>query len=251
MNDWVGGMDPEAIGDASIQVLDRYLTLNSSSHVLDFGCGVGRVLVSLLKRRPDVAQVTGFDILPQVIAFCDRHIAGAFPQAAFELIRGRNQHYDHFAAMADLGTAKDHGYLRVEYGSAFTDAYAFSVFTHVELADFRLLLQLLSKLLKPGGTLLFTAFLLTPFSRHSIKTRTTWFVSFDDAATASEARGKIFIGNVADRLGFIAFDLELVEQMVFEAGLVVTHVEHGSWAGGNVQFSPSLQDVVVCRRPLT
>jgi hypothetical protein len=102
-------------------------------------------------------------------------------------------------------------------------------------------------LLEPGGTLLFTAFLLTPYSRRSIQEGTTMF-PFADAAT--EAQGDIFIGNAADRLSFIAFDLCLVEQMVFDAGLILTHVEHGSWAGGNVYFSPSGQDVVVCRRPV-
>jgi hypothetical protein len=118
----------------------------------------------------------------------------------------------------------------------------------VELADFQSLLALLSNLLEPGGTLLFTAFLLTPYSRHSIQQATTWWVSF--AETATEAQGNIFIGNVADRLSFIAFDLALVEQMVFAAGLVLTHVEHGSWASGNAFCSPSMQDVLVCRRPV-
>jgi SAM-dependent methyltransferase len=246
MNDWVGGMDPETIGDACLAILARYVTINSNSRLLDFGCGVGRVLLSMLKHKPQVGHVTGLDILPQLITFCETHIASAFPQTRFELIQGRNEHYDRFLAMARAGTAKSHAQLQSEHAAAFTAAYAFSVFTHVEVADFRSLLALLSNLLQPGGTLLFTAFLLTPYSRHSIQEGTTMF-SLADAAT--EAQGNVLIGNVADRLSFIAFDLSLVEQMVFEAGLVLTHVEHGSWAGGNVYFSPSGQDVVVCRRP--
>ena len=248
MNGWVGGLDPEGVGDACKGILDRYLTIDSNSRLLDFGCGVGRVLLSVLKQQPEVGRITGFDILAQVITFCDTHIASAFPQTRFELIQGRNEHYDRFIAMAGAGAAKSHALLRSEYASAFTDIYAFSVFTHVEMADFRSLLELLANLLEPGGTLLFTAFLLTPFSRHSIQEGTTWWVSFADVAT--EAQGDIFIGNVADRLSFIAFDLGLVEQMVFEAGLVLTHVEHGSWASGNAFSSLSMQDVIVCRRPI-
>lgn len=251
MNAWVGGLDPEAIGDACAAILDRYVSIDSSSRLLDFGCGVGRVLLSVLKRKPQVGHITGFDILPQVIAFCDTHIASAFPQTTFELVQGRNEHYDRFIAMAGAKSAESrassHAFLQSEHASAFTAAYAFSVFTHVEMVDFRSLLALLSNLLQPGGTLLFTAFLLTPYSRHSIQEGTTMF-PFAEAAT--EAEGNIFIGNAADRLSFIAFDLSLVEQMVFEAGLILTHVEHGCWAGGNVYFSPSGQDVVVCRRPL-
>jgi len=246
MNGWVGGLDPEAIGDTCMGTLDRYVAINAHSKLLDFGCGVGRVLVSVLKQKPAVGHITGFDILPQVIGFCDAHIASAFPQTSFELIQGSNQHYERYLAMAGDNAPKSHALLRSEHGSAFTAAYAFSVFTHVEIADFRALLTLLAALLERGGTLLFTAFLLTPYSRQAIQDGNTWF-SFPDSTT--EAQGDVFVGNSADRLGFIAFDLRLVQQMVFEAGLVVTHVEHGSWAGGNVYFSPSVQDVVVCRRP--
>jgi SAM-dependent methyltransferase len=245
MNDWVGGLDPEVIGDGCVRILDRYLAIDSSSRLLDFGCGIGRVLLSVLKHRPEVGRITGFDIVPQVISFCDAHIASTFQQAKFELIQGRNDHYDRFIAMVGATAAKSHSLLQSEYASAFTGAYAFSVFTHMELSDFRSLLALLSNLLEPGGTLLFTAFLLTPYSRRSIQQRTTMF-PFADAAF--EEGGDIFIGNMADRLGFIAFDLTLVQQMVLDVGLIMTHVEHGSWAGGNVYFSPSLQDVIACRK---
>ena len=114
------------------------------------------------------------------------------------------------------------------------------------MADFRTLLTFLCSLLVPGGTLLFTAFLLTPFSRHSIEQGTTMFPL---ANTATEAQGAVLIGDVTDRLGFIAFDSALVARMVFEAGLVITHMEHGSWA--SAEFSSSLQDVIICRRPVT
>jgi SAM-dependent methyltransferase len=244
LNDWVGGLDPELIGDACLSVLELYLDINSTSRLLDFGCGIGRVLLSILKHKLEVGRIAGFDILPQVISFCNDHIARAFPQATFELIEGRNAHYDRYIAAAGAIAPKSHALLQREYGSAFTGAYAFSVFTHVEMADFRSLLGLLSGLLQPGGTLFFTAFLLTPLSRQSIQQRTTWFPL---AETAAEADGDILIGNVADRLSFIAFDQALVERMVSDAGLEITHVERGFWAGAN--STPSMQDVVVCRRP--
>jgi len=245
MNDWVGGSDPEAVGDACRNILCRYVPINASSRLLDFGCGVGRVLLSVLKHQPEVTRIVGFDIMPQVISFCDSHIASAFPQTAFDLVHGDNDHYDRFIAAAGASVPKSHASLLSEYASAFTGIYAFSVFTHVEMADFRSLLGLLSKLLEPAGILLFTAFLLTPHSRHSIQQGATRFPLSNNAI---EAQGNILIGNPADRLGFIAFDISLVEQMAFEAGLIITHIEHGSWVDG--QFSDSLQDVIVCRRPV-
>ncbi len=60
----------------------------------------------------------------------------------------------------------------------------------------------------------------------------------------------MFDHNQNDRLGFIAFDPERVEQMVFDAGL--DHHSRGTriMGGGNVYFSPSMQDVIICRRPI-
>ncbi|MDO9091528.1 MAG: class I SAM-dependent methyltransferase [Rubrivivax sp.] len=244
MNDWVGGSDPEAVGDGCVGILRRYLTINASSRLLDFGCGIGRVLLSVLKHNPAVGHVTGFDIMPQVISFCEKHIADNFPQTSFELMQGSNDHYDLFIAAASESKPKSHSTLLGQYGSSFTGAYAFSVFTHLERADFQALLKLLADLLEPGGELLFTAFLLTPYSRRAIEERTALF-PFGE--TALEDNGSIFIGNPSDRLAFIAFDLPLVEQMVFDAGLILSHVEHGSWTGSG--FAATLQDVIVCRRP--
>ena len=244
MNDWVGGSDPEAVGNACRGILDRYLTINAGSRLLDFGCGIGRVLLSVLNHTPTVGRVTGFDIMPQVINFCDEHIASAFPQTSFEVIQGSNDHYDQFVSAAGVTVAKNREQLQSTYGSTFTGAYAFSVFTHVEMSDFRSLLELVGGLLEPGGEFLFTSFLLTPYSRQAIEQRSGLF-PFGE--TAFEGNGSVFIGNVSDRLGFIAFDMALVEQVVFDAGLVITHVEHGAWTGSG--FSPSLQDVIVCRKP--
>lgn len=244
MNDWVGGSDPEQVGDACCAILDRYILINENSRILDFGCGVGRVLLSVLKHYPTVSKIKGFDIMPQVIEFCKAEIAAAFSNTSFELIGGSNDHYDEFINAADSTMAINNDVVLHRYSRQFNSAYAFSVFTHVETSDFRALLTLIVELLEPGGEFLFTAFLLTPYSRRAIEQRQCLFLFENDAY---ETDGQVFTGNASDRLGFIAFDLALVEQMVFEAGMVVTHVEHGAWTGAG--FSSSLQDVIVCRRP--
>jgi phytanoyl-CoA hydroxylase len=244
MNDWVGGSDPELVGEACLWALQRYLQLRPSSRLLDFGCGVGRVMLSVLKYHPDVGHITGFDIMPQVIRFCDSHIASAFPQASFELIAGSNDHYDHFIAQAGQVAPKTHQQLQAQYTGAFSGIYAFSVFTHVELADLNALLRLLSSLTAPGGQVLFTAFMLTPATRRAIGERRC---RFPFAEGPLDTEGDTFVGNPRDRLGFIAFDHSLIERATFDAGLNIHHIEYGSWAG--TTSSASLQDVIVCGKP--
>lgn len=244
MNDWVGGSDPRQVGNACYQILDRYISIGESSHLLDFGCGIGRVLLSVLEHRPALGKITGFDIMPQVIEFCSSNIATIFPKTSFELIRDSNDHYDQFIESAGKSEAVNKDQVLEHYRDTFSGVYAFSVFTHVEATDFSSLLKFVAQMMKPGGEFLFTAFLLTPFSRQSIYKRACLFPFETDAYEKDE---QIFIGDTRDRLGFIAFDLLLVEKMVFDAGLVITHIEHGAWSGSG--FSSSLQDVIVVRRP--
>lgn len=244
MNDWVGGSDPELVGDACERVLRRYLHINPFSRLLDFGCGVGRVTLALLKHHPDVGHVTGFDIVPSVVEFCKSHIASSFANTSFELIGGSNDHYDQFIEAADRAVAKSHAQLLAQYAGQFSGIFAFSVFTHVELADLRALLKLLSELVQPGGQVLITAFVLTPTTRKAIRDRTA-LLPFADADPTAE--GDIFVADHTDRLAFIAFDYALIEQAAFDAGLVIHQVEYGSWAG--TIPSPNLQDTLVCLKP--
>jgi SAM-dependent methyltransferase len=244
MNDWVGGSDPEAVGDICYKILKRYIEINDNSKLLDFGCGIGRVALSVLKHTPHINRMTGLDIVPQLVNFCRENISAAFPQTHFQLVKGSNDHYDHFIAAAPTKSVYEDGALST-LSASFTGAYAFSVFTHVEIADFGPLLRSLFEYLKPGGELLFTAFLLTPLSRNAIDTKTALF-AFGDCGY--ESNGRIFVGNKKDRLGFIAYDVSSIEQITYEAGLTITHIEHGAWTGAG--FSSSLQDVIVCRRPL-
>lgn len=246
MNDWVGGSDPEAVGEACLDILKRHLTFGPSSRLLDFGCGVGRVMLAIVKRGPQAAgRLVGFDIMPQVVDFARQHIASVAPWTAFELIEGSNDHYDGFIRAAGAIARRSHADILAQYRGSFTGAYAFSVFTHLEESDFEVLLRFVGDLLVPGGEFLFTCFLLTPYSRDGIAQGTCMF-PFE--RYTYEQGGDTFIGNTDDRLGFIAFELKKVEQMVFDAGLVITRLEHGAWTGCGV--AATLQDVVACRKPL-
>ncbi len=247
MNDWVGGSDPEIVGDACFSLVKQYIALDQNSRVLDFGCGIGRVALALAKRAPAINGLVGFDIMPQVIDFCRTHITPAVPWASFELVAGSNDHYDEFIRAAGQVEAKTKDEIQQRYAASFTGAYAFSVFTHLEQSDFARQLAFVRDLMVPGGEFMFTCFLLTPYSRRAIAEQTATF-AFDQSLIRYENDGQVFIGDSADRLGFIAFDTALVEQMVLYAGLVLTKTERGAWTGS--RMSASLQDIVVCRRPL-
>jgi SAM-dependent methyltransferase len=241
MNNWVGGSDPEAVGDASAEIVRRLMPVSSESRVLDLGCGIGRGMLSLL-RGGLPAQVVGMDIMPPVISFCQENIAPHFPQVSFDLIEGSNDHYDQFI---DGAARKPLEQVKLEYKGIFNIAYAFSVFTHVDRKDFVDLLKLVETMLAPGGYFLFTCFTLNEFSRKMIDHRQTIFPLVDKVYVDG---GDVLWGDKADPLAFIAFDKALIEAMAWEAGLAIMKVEYGCWMGGGI--GSSLQDVVIVRKPL-
>lgn len=241
LNERVGGADPKLVGEFCFHNIKLHLPLGPHERVLDFGCGIGRVLLQVANRLPPSASIVGMDIMPEVIEFCRQHIAPVFGQAAFELIEGSNVHYDKY--INGVGARKKADIIR-NYGGRFTRAYAFSVFTHVDLGDFSTLLRFVGDLLAPCGEFMFTCFLLTEYSRAAIQDNATQF-GFD--SPEFEDSGNVFIGNSKDRLAFIAFDIGLVEKMVYDAGLVISCVQYGAWRGCG--FGSSLQDIVVVRKP--
>ncbi len=242
MNDWVGGSDPHLVGLFCDHVLRRVSTIGPRSRVIDFGCGIGRVAAYVLAREQPPRGFLGIDIMPPVIEFCRAELQPHFPKAVFELAEGANDHYDRY--IDDAIPARSLDALTAQYGTRFTHAYAFSVFTHLYAADFVAALRFVGSLLGTRGEFLFTAFTLTDFARQRIADRSTDFPVEQHEYLEG---GRVLIGNPADPLAFIAYDRDLIEAMVAEAGLVLTKSEYGTWMGG--KLGESFQDVYVCRKP--
>lgn len=242
MNDWVGGSDPESVGDAHAEIIRRLLPLTSDSKVLDFGCGIGRGMLSLLKDAPLPRRIVGMDIMPPVIDFCRLNIQPGFPNTNFELVDDSNDHYDQFI---DDVLRKPKIEVEKEYEGYFTDAYAFSVFTHIDRSNFEEVLRFVGSMLAPGGRFLLTCFTLTEFSRHMIERGQSVF-PFSESVFVDN--GEVLWGNRTDPLAFIAFDKAVLEEMAWNAGLAIMKVEYGCWMGGGI--GASLHDLVVMTKPL-
>lgn len=240
MNDWVGGSDPEIVGEASSNVVTRLLPLPGHARILDFGCGIGRVLAALRKRNITSQPIVGMDIMPPVIDFCNTYLQPNLSSLNFELIDDKNDHYDRFISG---NNGKSRSQLAIQYQSYFDVGYAFSVFTHVSQEDFGGLLKFISAMMVPGGQFLMTCFELNEFSRYMIKNGQSLFPLVDKEEREG---GKILIGDRSDPLAFIAFDRSLVEKMAWDAGMAITKVEYGCWMGGSI--GTSLQDVMICTK---
>lgn len=145
--------DFEAVGAVWRERLVDDHGLQADSDVLDIGCGIGRAAVALI---PVLTEGTyeGFDIVPQFVRWCSREITPRHPRFRFRLADVRNRQYNRHG-----------GRPAAEYEFPFADAafdvaLAASVFTHMEPDGVRRYLEETFRVLRPGGSLACTFFLV-------------------------------------------------------------------------------------------
>ncbi len=211
----VGGGDFRRIGEELAAMLIRH-GLKPEHRVLDVGCGVGRVALPLT-RSITTGSYDGFDIVKRWIRWCRRHITPAHPNFRFTHANVYNSHYNRRGVPA--------AQFRFPYDDASFDfVFATSVFTHLDPAAARNYLREAQRVLRPGGTLLATFFLIDE----------------DLAGAALDFkidRGDHRLLSVSDPDWAVAFDFRTLADLLPNCA-----IEKGAWRNrGGEQF----QDVVV------
>lgn len=118
-------------GAYSARQVDAALDLAPSDHVLELGCGVGRIGLEI---APKIARWQGADISANMLEVARARLAGVGNAGFTELKRSR---------LDDLADA------------SFDKAYSVAVFIHMDKEDLYLYLEDLARVLKPGGLLYF------------------------------------------------------------------------------------------------
>jgi SAM-dependent methyltransferase len=207
--------------------------LAPDDNVLDIGCGGGRMAAALLYYL-DGGSYHGFDIHPESIAWCERSIAVRDARFRFEHIDVENPAY-HSSPNSALELA-----FPVADGSV-DFAIATSLFTHMFSEEVGHYLSQAARVLRPGGVLFATAFLLTPASLAEYGRTGGYVVSFPH-----EHRGSL----IADRQrpeAAVAHFAEPFSALVAAAGLFPERHLAGSWSGQ--RSAVNLQDILVLRKP--
>ena len=224
-----------SIGDLCVRMLREAMPVSALGMVLDIGCGYGRLAHALLRDKRFTGRYYGLDILPQQIAWCQEHL-GQDGRAHFRHLDLHNARYN----PAGKYTVKDLDFSAMPR----MDAVVFySVFTHMYEADIRAYLQLAAPLLKPGGSLLCTAFLLNESSDEGERTGTTRY------PMPHRLNAHVRYFNAEDPLHAIGYAEPAFLGLIGECGLRVDKVVPGSWCGRPVDgpFDP-YQDMIIARR---
>lgn len=221
---FVGMGEFRQVGDELVRLLVTTGGLRPSDRVLDIGCGVGRVAIPLTKVLSAGATYDGFDVVRGAVRWCARHITARHPNFRFTHANLFNSYYNRSGVPAS-------GYRFPYEDGAFDFAFATSVFTHLDLAATRRYIAETRRVLRRGGSLLATFFILGGPEPG---------LGFGPAKDGYS----LLDPNTPDAA--IAFEERLVRELFAELQWRVVRLERGAWSGQ--PDAPTFQDVVVAER---
>jgi SAM-dependent methyltransferase len=146
-----GGLE---LGERHAAQLRNDAGLRPGDRVLDVGCGVGRTAIPLTSYLSPGGAYEGFDIWPEAVDWCTKEITSRFPQFRFTQVDLFNAAYNPDGAISPSSFTFPYG------DEEFDVAFLYSVFTHMLPRDFEHYLTELGRVLKKGGRILATFFLL-------------------------------------------------------------------------------------------
>lgn len=229
----VGGGDFYAVGEVIRNELVAFAGLKPQHHVLDIGCGTGRVAFALAGYLDREGLYTGFDVSVDGLAWMIRHLPKT--QAGFRIVRADifNTEYRPDATTSAAG-------YRFPVSDASVDVvFATSVFTHLRPDDARNYFLETARSLRSGGTAYVTAFVVTPERAKAIAAGGAYFKFHRFGTNAYVAAPDV-------PEAVIAFDEAQLMSWIAEAGLTLDRpFRPGSWCG---QAAPDFQDVLLLRK---
>ena len=235
LSELVGGV--WETGRSHVIELQNLSNLSESDRVLDVGCGVGRTAVWLSQHLTS-GSYEGFDINPDSIAWCQKEITSRHPNFRFAHIDLYNAAYN------------PEGKLRAEDLSfpypdeEFDLVFLFSVFTHLQTDDSERYLAEISRVLRPGGRVHATFFLLN-------RERLDQFEKSDESLPRAlvEADGPCRAGHEIPEW-FVAFEEEFVIDLMKSKDLTISRAIYGPWPEWALGEVPEMgpQDTVLANR---
>jgi SAM-dependent methyltransferase len=232
-NQRVGGGDFREIGRDLLERVRELAGLERDHRILDLGCGPGRLVEPLRRWLGPAGSYEGLDIVPEFIRWNQHHVTPVDPRFRFRFADLRNDAYHRGGGSAEA-------FVFPYPDAAFDRVVAASLFTHLEAATALHYLVECRRVLKPGGRLFATFFLLDDGVRERIAAGKSCFAFGWPApyGAVEDPRQPEFA---------VAFERWALAGGLEHAGLrPVAPPWPGRWSGVD---GPHFQDVAVAERP--
>lgn len=127
--------------------------ITDATHVLEIGCGPGRLPIGLVAESVPVGGYDGVDIDRAAIAWCRRYLTRRHPSFRFHHIDARNERYN------PDGREMDDSFRLPLTDGTYDLIYLHSVFTNMPETDVEVYCREFRRLIRPGGTVFLTGFI--------------------------------------------------------------------------------------------
>ena len=225
---FVGAGDFEKVGMDIVDFLQTQAGIRSDSHVLDIGCGIGRVALPLSRFLDDSGRYCGFDPVARAIRWCRKHLTRS--NFSFAHIDLHNSFYNRHGkvAGADFSFPYD--------DNSFDVVLASSVFTHTLPAVTKQYFRQAWRVLKPGGHLVASFFL---FQGSSFQGGPFGFRPMDSDLD-------VCVADPQQPERVVAYPQDHIVNWLADAGFRDVSVSRGCWNASDP--SGLYQDFVVCTK---
>jgi SAM-dependent methyltransferase len=206
--------------------------LKPNNAVLDIGSGDGKYARVLAEYLSPEGKYRGFDVLPEVVKWCQESYR-TFPNFGFDLAEVHSDWY-----LPDCSVRPEE-YCFIYGDDEFDVAFAVSLFTHLEPRAAQNYFNETFRVLKSGGRLLLTCFLLGPDTTHALDVQGRTFEPSSDIHSLIDpdfpSRG-------------VAYREEAMRQMLQHSGFIVSEMTFGTWSKGK-DLLGAFQDTIYALKP--
>lgn len=218
--------DFKRIGIKAVRRFESLGELKNTDHVLEVGCGIGRIAIPLT-RLLTTGSYQGFDVVLHGIEWCQKKITPKFPNFQFQWIDIYNKTYN-----------PNSQHLAVNYQFPYPDekfdfTVLMSVFTHMLPLDLQHYLSEINRTLKEGGTCYFTAFLINDDVRRHLSTSKRIFHDVGDYWTLNPESHEDGVG----------YEQSIMESWVRSKGFAISKICHSHWWATGMG-----QDIIVVKK---
>ena len=227
-------MDFAASGRRTLETICSITGANPSSHILEVGCGIGRLAIAMPDFLGANGGYEGFDIVPEGIEWCKQHIVGPHDNIHFTLADVYNKEYN------PKGSRQPSDYQFPYEDETFDVAVLISVFTHMLPTDVDRYVGEIARVLKKNGRICASYSIINPESLQLM-------TSGSGSVRFKYNLGSYWISSKkVPELG-VAYDERYLRGIYSKHGLSdPPDIYYGRWCGRSTGLD--IQDVVVATK---
>jgi ubiquinone/menaquinone biosynthesis C-methylase UbiE len=235
-----GGIDRQAYIDTGAKVVEQAIIqhagLQPHQKFLDVGCGCAKIARPLVAYLSSEGEYHGIDVVKECIDWCESAYRD-YPNFKFHYADLFSTRYN------QTGSSPASRYKFPLPSNHFDVAFLGSVFTHLLPAEVTNYLAELARVLKPGGRVLATFFVLDDVARSNVEAAMTAPAFPFLLPRGSGCR----VQNLDCPEAAIAYEESYVREIYPKAGLELEEIVYGQW--GREKLLPHWQDAVWAHKP--